>query len=98
MKICLVTAFPPSTGGLSEYGFHVAQECSASFSQPYRSGGRISPDHVEPTDSVFCDAGRSMIRAVIRLLKTLHRLKPDVVCSICCQHFRRNPLVAFSGS
>ena len=26
MKICLVTTFPPSTGGLSEYGFHIAQE------------------------------------------------------------------------
>ncbi len=26
MKICLVTAFPPSRGGLSEYGFHVARE------------------------------------------------------------------------
>ena len=26
MKICLVTSFPPSTGGLSEYGFHIAQE------------------------------------------------------------------------
>ena len=26
MKICLVTTFPPSTGGLSEYGFHIARE------------------------------------------------------------------------
>ena len=26
MKICLVTAFPPSRGGLSEYGFHLARE------------------------------------------------------------------------
>ena len=26
MKICLVTAFPPSRGGLSEYGFHIARE------------------------------------------------------------------------
>ena len=26
MKICLVTTFPPSQGGLSEYGLHIAQE------------------------------------------------------------------------
>ena len=26
MKICLVTTFPPSQGGLSEYGLHIAQQ------------------------------------------------------------------------
>ena len=26
MKICLVTTFPPSQGGLSEYGLHLAEE------------------------------------------------------------------------
>ena len=26
MKICLVTAFPPSRRGLNEYGFHLARE------------------------------------------------------------------------
>ena len=26
MKICLVTAFPPSRRGLNEYGFHIARE------------------------------------------------------------------------
>ena len=26
MKICLVTAFPPSRQGLNEYGFHIARE------------------------------------------------------------------------
>ena len=26
MKICLVTTFPPSQGGLSEYGLHIAEE------------------------------------------------------------------------
>ena len=26
MKICLVTTFPPSQGGLSEYGLHIAHE------------------------------------------------------------------------
>ena len=26
MKICLVTAFPPSRRGLNEYGYHLAKE------------------------------------------------------------------------
>ena len=26
MKICLVTAFPPSRRGLNEYGYHIARE------------------------------------------------------------------------
>ena len=26
MKICLITAFPPSRRGLNEYGFHLARE------------------------------------------------------------------------
>ena len=26
MKICLVTAFPPSREALNEYGFHIARE------------------------------------------------------------------------
>ena len=26
MKICLVTAFPPSRRRLNEYGYHIAQE------------------------------------------------------------------------
>lgn len=100
MKICLVTAFPPSTGGLSEYGFHVAQELQRN---PFLSltvlADEISPDHVEP-------AGFSVLRcwsfddpgSAFHLLKTLHRLKPDVVWfNLLFSTFGRNPLVAFSG-
>jgi glycosyltransferase involved in cell wall biosynthesis len=59
----------------------------------------ISPDHVEP-------AGFSVLRcwsfddpgSVFRILKTLHRLKPDVVWfNLLFSTFGRNPLVAFSG-
>jgi glycosyltransferase involved in cell wall biosynthesis len=100
MKICLVTAFPPSTGGLSEYGFHVAQELQRN---PFLSltvlADEISPDHVEPDGfSVlrcwsFDDPG-----SAFRLLRTLHRLKPDVVWfNLLFSTFGRNPLVAFSG-
>jgi glycosyltransferase involved in cell wall biosynthesis len=100
MKICLVTAFPPSTGGLSEYGFHVAHELQRN---PFLSltvlADEISPDHVEP-------AGFNVLRcwsfddpgSAFRLLKTLHRLKPDVVWfNLLFSTFGRNPLVAFFG-
>ena len=29
MKICLISAFPPSRGVLNEYGYHVAKELQA---------------------------------------------------------------------
>lgn len=100
MKICLVTTFPPSTGGLSEYGFHIAQQLQRN---PFLSltvlADELPPNHVEPEGfSVlrcwsFDDPG-----SAYRLLKTLHRLKPDVVWfNLLFSTFGRNPLVAFSG-
>lgn len=100
MKICLVTTFPPSTGGLSEYGFHIAQELRRN---PFLSltvlADEIPSDHVEIE-------GFSVLRcwsfdhpsSVYRILKTLRRLKPDVVWfNLLFSTFGRNPLVAFSG-
>lgn len=100
MKICLVTTFPPSTGGLSEYGFHIAQQLQSNpFLNLTVLADELSPKHVEPEgfNVVRCwsfdDPG-----SVFRLLKTLHRLKPDVVWfNLLFSTFGRNPLVAFSG-
>src|SRR5580698_8760339 len=100
MKICLVTTFPPSTGGLSEYGFHLAQELQRN---PFLSltvlADELPQNHVEPEGFTvlrcwsFDDPG-----SVFRLLKTLHRVKPDVVWfNLLFSTFGRNPLVAFSG-
>lgn len=100
MKICLVTTFPPSTGGLSEYGFHIAQELQRN---PFLSlivlADELPQGHVEPEGfSVvrcwsFDDTG-----SVVRLVKALHRVKPDVVWfNLLFSTFGRNPLVAFSG-
>lgn len=100
MKICLVTTFPPSTGGLSEYGFHIAQQLQRN---PFLSltvlADELSPNHVEPEGFnvqrcwSFDDPG-----SVFRLLKTLHHLKPDVVWfNLLFSTFGRNPLVAFYG-
>ncbi len=100
MKICLVTTFPPSTGGLSEYGFHIAQELQRN---PFLSltilADRLPEGHEEPE-------GFSVIRcwsfddptSTVRLMNTLRRVKPDVVWfNLLFSTFGRNPFVAFSG-
>lgn len=100
MKICLVTTFPPSTGGLSEYGFHIAQELRRNpFLNLTVLADQLPSDHVELDGfSVlrcwsFDDPG-----SVIRLTRTLRRLKPDVVWfNLLFSTFGRNPLIAFSG-
>ena len=100
MKICLVTTFPPSTGGLSEYGFHIAQELQRNpFLTLTVLADELPEDHAEPEgfNVVRCwsfdDAA-----SPVRLLRTLHRLKPDVVWfNLLFSTFGRNPLIAFSG-
>ena len=100
MKICLVTTFPPSTGGLSEYGFHIAQELQRN---PFLSL-TVLADQL-PGERAELD-GFSVVRcwsfddpsSSYRLLKTLHRLKPDVVWfNLLFSTFGRNPLIAFGG-
>lgn len=100
MKICLVTTFPPSTGGLSEYGFHIAQELQRNpFLNLTVLADELPAGHVELD-------GFSVIRcwsfndgtSLYRLLKTLRQLKPDVVWfNLLFSTFGRNPLIAFAG-
>lgn len=100
MKICLVTTFPPSTGGLSEYGFHIAQELRRN---PFLSlsilADQLPSTHEEPE-------GFNVMRcwsfddptSSIRLMNALRRVKPDVVWfNLLFSTFGRNPVVAFSG-
>lgn len=100
MKICLVTTFPPSTGGLSEYGFHIARELQRNpFLDLTVLADDLAFDHSEPEGfSVrrcwsFDDPG-----TVFRLLRTIRQLKPDVVWfNLLFSTFGRNPFIAFSG-
>jgi glycosyltransferase involved in cell wall biosynthesis len=100
MKICLVTTFPPSQGGLSEYGFHLARELQRN---PFLSL-TILADEVSPSLPEL--DGFSVQRcwsfddptSPIRILRRLHQLKPDVVWfNLLFSTFGRNPLIAFSG-
>lgn len=100
MKICLVTTFPPSTGGLSEYGFHIAQELQRN---PFLSL-TVLADKL-PTERREID-GFTVLRcwsfddplSSMRLMNTLRRLKPDVVWfNLLFSTFGRNPAIAFAG-
>lgn len=100
MKICLVTTFPPSTGGLSEYGFHIAQELQRNpFLNLTVLGDDLPPNHSEPDgfEVVRCWSFDDPTSSY-RLLRTLRSLKPDVVWfNLLFSTFGRNPLVAFAG-
>ena len=100
MKICLVTTFPPSTGGLSEYGFHIARELQRNpFLNLTVLGDELPHDHVEPEgfNVVRCWSFDDPMTAV-RILQAIRKLKPDVVWfNLLFSTFGRNPVVAFGG-
>ncbi len=100
MKICLVTTFPPSTGGLSEYGFHIAEELQRNplLSLTVLADELPAPQPEHPGYSVvrcwsFDDPGSSL-----RIIRAVRKLKPDVVWfNLLFSTFGRRPVVAFSG-
>jgi glycosyltransferase involved in cell wall biosynthesis len=81
VKICLVTAFPPSRGGLSEYGFHVAQ---ALRKFPHIELTILADTMAEPLPEVDgfhvvrCWSFNSL-RNPLRLMRAMREQKPDVV-------------------
>jgi glycosyltransferase involved in cell wall biosynthesis len=100
MKICLVTTFPPSQGGLSEYGLHLAQELRRN---PFISltilADKMSPPQpeLEGFDVQRCWSFDDPANA-LRLLHALGKLKPDVVWfNLLFSTFGRNPVNAFMG-
>jgi len=100
MKICLVTTFPPSQGGLSEYGLHIAQELRRNpFIRLTVLADKISL--AEPELEGFaverCWAFDDPASAA-HILSAIHKTKPDVVWfNLLFSTFGRNPLIAFAG-
>ena len=100
MKICLVSAFPPSRRGLNEYGFHIASELQQDplLSLTILADGlEESAPELENFDVVrgwkFNDFSNPA-----RVLRCLHELKPDVVWfNLLFSTFGDKPLAAFSG-
>ncbi len=100
MKICLVTAFPPSQGGLNEYGLHIARELQRN---PFLNLTILADELPSPQPEL---AEFSVQRCwsfddpatPVRLLRAVRKSKPDVVWfNLLFSTFGRNPLVAFSG-
>jgi glycosyltransferase involved in cell wall biosynthesis len=81
MKICLVTAFPPSRDALNEYGFHIATELGRI---PGISLSVLGDEHsidateLEGFDVVRCWKFNSLSNPW-RVLRAIARQKPDVV-------------------
>ncbi|MEO8726819.1 MAG: glycosyltransferase [Acidobacteriaceae bacterium] len=105
MKICLITAFPPSRRGLSEYGYHIARELQAD---PLLSltvlADRLEPalSGAEQSELADFEVRRewdfNSFRNPLRLLRTIRELKPDVVWfNLLFSTFGDKPLQAFLG-
>ncbi len=100
MKICLVTTFPPSLGGLSEYGLHIANELrrnplirltvlADTISSPEPELEGFAVERCWSFDSPASSA---------RIFNAIRKQKPDVVWfNLLFSTFGRNPLIAFAG-
>src|SRR5215831_15393755 len=100
MKICLITAFPPSHGGLSEYGFHLARELQRHPFLSVTVLGDALPPGVSELDEFSVTRCWSADDATspVKLLNQLRVLDPDVVWfNLAFSTFGRNPITAFWG-
>ncbi len=81
MKICLVSAFPPSRRGLNEYGYHIARELQRDplLSVVMLADEMAAPEpELEEFDVQRCWRFNSAANPA-RLLSALRDIKPDVV-------------------
>jgi glycosyltransferase involved in cell wall biosynthesis len=103
MKICLVTAFPPSRRGLSEYGYHIARELQAD---PLLSltvlADKLGPGPDQEKELADFDVWRewdfNSFANPARLLRRIRDIKPDVVWfNLLFSTFGDQPVQAFMG-
>ena len=101
MKICLVTAFPPSREALNEYGFHLASELRNApgisltilGDEDFPSG---TPE-LEGFEVVRCWAFNRLVNPQ-RLLRAIRHIEPDLVWfNLGFASFGGTPLPAFVG-
>lgn len=100
MKICLVTAFPPSRRGLNEYGFHIAKELQRDplLSLTVLADELQSPDpELDGFDVIRCWSFNHLGNPT-RLLKRIRDVRPDVVWfNLLFSTFGDKPISAFAG-
>ncbi len=100
MKICLVTAFPPSREALNEYGFHIARE----LQQNPEIELTVLADDFAPAQPeldgfnvIRCWAFNSLHNPR-RLLRVIRDINPDLVWfNVGFASFGGTPLPAFTG-
>ena len=100
MKICLVTAFPPSRRGLNEYGYHIARELQRD---PLLSLTVLADElpaenpELDEFNVVRCWSFNDL-RNPVRLLRTIRDVRPDVVWfNLLFSTFGTQPVSAFAG-
>jgi glycosyltransferase involved in cell wall biosynthesis len=100
MKICLVTAFPPSTERLNEYGFHLAKELrrhdlvSLTVLADRMEG---SAEELPDFDVDRCWKFNS-VSTPLAVLRAVRKHKPDVVWfNLVFSSFGDKPIAAFLG-
>lgn len=100
MKICLVTAFPPSRRGLNEYGYHIARELQRDpvLSLTILADELEGPfEELPEYDVVRCWRFDSLFNPA-RLLKVIYDVRPDVVWfNLLFSTFGNQPIAAFAG-
>ena len=100
MKICLVTAFPPSRGGLNEYGLHVARALSnlPQLNLTILADElRIPEPEMDGFHVIRCWSFNSLANPA-RLLRAIENVQPDVVWfNLGFASFGSRPLPAFCG-
>ncbi|HEY0565221.1 MAG TPA: glycosyltransferase [Terriglobales bacterium] len=103
MKICLITAFPPSRRGLAEYGYHIARELQAD---PLLSlsvlSDRLESDVAQEPELPGFDVQRvwdfNSLKNPIALVRMIREIKPDVVWfNLLFSSFGDKPVQAFLG-
>jgi glycosyltransferase involved in cell wall biosynthesis len=101
MKICLVTAFPPSRRGLNEYGYHIAHELKAdpllSITVLADEIDGNAQDEMPDFDVRRCWSFNRQTNAV-RIFNAVRDIRPDVVWfNLLFSTFGNHPVAAFSG-
>ncbi len=100
MKICLITAFPPSRRGLNEYGYHIARELQRDtlLSVVVLSDALDVPEPELPEFDVQRCWQFNSLANPYRVLKAVRDFRPDVVWfNLLFSTFGDHPAAAFFG-
>ena len=99
MRICLVTAFPPSHQRINEYGLHLAKAAQARDEEVVVLGDEYEPRKPELEEFTVRRCWRfNGLLSPLRILRAVQEIRPDVVWfNLVYSTFGDNPVAAFLG-